>query len=336
MKKSLTVILLTLANALFAQSLVQVYNDGRLFYPENFFEKNGIATKSDISNLKKLTLGDGLLGTTYNGTAAVSTGIDFSWLLEKRKCYQQDFRLFIDTTQSQQSLTLAARVKSVSNPFFYKDSEGNAVRTVNFLGSAMDSYPFPFEIPNIQYWTDCEIKCIDKWGNLIYFTSTIALNNLQVQMLHPEFTDNTAKVFYWEINNYNTSGGCWGERKSLTNLNSSIGASIASNSCVSGIWIYPSLDSTNGRAVPVYKAVNSLDSTNYPKKGKGDNSSAENTKAGYKWVIWGDYVREVLSNPDNTVLCWRQTTSDGEEYNYAKIWRPVRIEFFGDFKEITK
>lgn len=336
MKKNLTVILLTLANALFAQSLVQVYNDGRLFYPENFFEKNGIATKSDISNLKKLTLGDGLLGTTYNGSSAVSTGIDFSWLMKKRKTYEQDFRLFIDTTQSQQSLTLVSKTKQAANPFYYKDSEGKAVRTVNSGGSAMGYYTSSFNIPNIQYWTDCEIKCIDKWGNLIYFTSTIALNNLQVQMLHPEFTDNTAKVFYWEINHYNTSGGCWGERKPLTNLNSSIGASIASNSCVSGIWIYPSLDSTNGRAVPAYKAVDSLDSTNYPKKGKGDNSSPDNTAAGYKWVIWGDYVREVLSNPENTVLCWRQTTSYGEKYYSAKIWRPVRIEFFGDFKEITK
>lgn len=272
--------------------------------------------------------------TDDSGALLVPSKVDF--YQKNVRVFQQDFRLFIDTTQSQQSLMLVSKTKTASNPFYYKDSEGKAVRTVNSGGSAMGYYTSSFNIPNIQYWTDCEIKCIDKWGNLIYFTSTIALNNLQVQMLHPELTDNTAKVFYWEINNYNTSGGCWGERKQLTNLNSSIGASIASNSCVSGIWIYPSLDSTNGRAVPVYKAVNSLDSTNYPKKGKGDNSSAENTKAGYKWVIWGDYAREVLSNPDNTVLCWRQTTSDGEEYNYAKIWRPVRIEFFGDFKEITK
>lgn len=272
--------------------------------------------------------------TDDSGALLVPSKADF--YQKNVRVFQQDFRLFIDTTQSQQSLTLIPKTKSVSNPFYYKDSEGKAVRTVNSRGSAMSYYSPSFEIPNIQYWTDCEIKCIDKWGNLIYFTSTIALDNRQVQMLHPEFTDNTAKVFYWEINNYNTSGGCWGERKQLTNLNSSIGASIASNSCVSGIWIYPSLDSTNGRAVPVYKGVNFLDSTNYPKKGKGDNSSAENTKAGYKWVIWGDYVREVLNNPENTVLCWRQTTYNGEEYNYAKIWRPVRIEFFGDFKEITK
>ena len=272
--------------------------------------------------------------TDDSGALLVPSKADF--YQKNVRVFQQDFRLFIDTTQSQQSMTLVSKTKTVANPFYYKDSAGKAVRTVSSSGAALGYYTASFNIPNIQYWTDCEIKCIDKWGNLVYFTSTIALDNAQVQMLHPELTDSTAKVFYWEINNYNTSGGCWGERHQLTNLNSSIGASIMSNSCVSGIWIYPSLDSTDGRAVPVYKAVDSLDTTNHPKKGLGDNSSAENTKAGYKWVIWGDYVREVLNNPDNTVLCWRQTTSYGEEYNYAKIWRPVRIEFFGDFKEITK
>lgn len=249
------------------------------------------------------------------------------------RVFQQDFRLFIDTTQSQQSQTLVAKTKTVSNPFYYKDSAGKAVRTVSSSGAALGYYTASFNIPNIQYWTDCEIKCIDKWGNLVYFTSTIALDNAQVQMLHPELTDSTAKVFFWEINGWNTAGGCWGERKQLTNLNSSIGGTIGSGVCISGIWIYPSLDSTAGRAVPVYKGVDWLDTTNYPRKGLGNNSSAENTKAGYKWVIWGDYVREVLSNPDNTVLCWRQTTSYGEEHNYNKIWRPVRIEYYGDFKE---
>ena len=272
MKKSLTVILLTLANALFAQSLVQVYNDGRLFYPENFFEKNGIATKSDISNLKKLTLGEGLLGTSYNGSAAVSTGIDISWLLQKRKSYQQDFRLFIDTQPSPDS---------------------------NYTSGKM------------QWWSDCEIKCIDKWGNLVYFTSTIALNNSQVAALHPQITDKTPKIYYWRGNLYNPAGGCWGIKGQLTNFNSSIGANGTYG--YSAIWIYPSLSSTETRTVPVYTGLGV--STN-------------------KQVVWGEYVRSVLNNPDNTILCWRQTTTQGELFNSRKLWRPVRIEFYGDFKEI--
>ena len=293
MKKTLTLFLLTLANALSAQSLVQVYNDGRLFYPENFFEKNGIATKSDISNLKKLTLGDGLLGTTYNGSAAVSTGIDFSWLLEKQKSYRQDFRLFIDT-----------------QPAPAKNSTPAALR----------------------WWTDTEIKGIDKWGNNGYFTTTIALNNSEVANMHPMITDKTPKIFYWRGDISNPAGGCWGVKGQLTNFNSSIGA-IGSYG-ITAIWIYPSIDSTEERAVPVYIGLNTLDKTNYPRKGKGNNSSAENLAAGYKWVVWGDYVRKFLSDPETTVLCWRQTTTEGEIFNSRKLWRPVKIEYYGDFKEV--
>ena len=202
------------------------------------------------------------------------------------KCFGQNFRLFIDTTPS--------------------------------VGSSSST--------KVYYWTDGEIKGTDKWNNLGLFTSTIALNNSQVMQLHPELTDKAPKIYFWETAYENAAGGCWGERKQLTNFNSSIGATKSSSACVSGIWIYPNLDSKEERAIPVYNGPNTLDIANYPKKGKGDNSNAANLSAGYKWVVWGDYVREFLSNPENTVLCWRQTTSVGETYNGNKVWRPVRIE----------
>lgn len=250
------------------------------------------------------------------------------------RVFRQDFRLFIDTTQSTRTNALLAKTKSVSNPFYYKDSEGKAVRTVNLVGATMGYYTSSFNVPDIQYWTDCEIKGTDKWNNLGYFTSTIALNNSEVAALHPLITDKTPKIYYWETAWQNSTGGCWGQRGQLTDFNYSIGSLRSSGSCVSAIWIYPSFDSKEQRAVPVYNGPNTLDTANYPKKGKGDNSGAANLAAGYKWVMWGDYVREFLSNPDNTILCWRQTTSYGETYNGYKIWRPVRVEFYGDFKEI--
>lgn len=181
------------------------------------------------------------------------------------KCFGRNFRLFIDTTPS--------------------------------VGSSSST--------KVYYWTDCEIKCIDKWGNLIYFTSTIALNNSQVMQLHPELTDKAPKIYFWQTAYENAAGGCWGERKLLTNFNSSIGAAKSSSACVSGIWIYPALDSTEKRTIPIFT-------------GAGVSTS--------KQVIWGEYVGEILSNPENTVLCWRQTTSVGETYNGNKVWRPVRLE----------
>lgn len=229
------------------------------------------------------------------------------------RVFRQDFRLFVDTTQSTRENGYTSKARSNTNVFYYKDASGKAVRTVNSSGNVMTTFSTYTYVQDVQYWTDCEIKVIDKWGNLVYFTSTIALNNLQVQMLHPELTDKTPKIYYWETAWQNSNGGCWGERKQLTNLNGSIGATVGSSYCVSGIWIYPALDSTEKRTIPVFT-------------GAGTYAN--------KQVVWGEYVRSVLDNPDNTVLCWRQTPTYGETYNGNKIWRPVRIEYYGNFKEI--
>ncbi len=213
----------------------------------------------------------------------------------KTRRFQQDFRIFVDTTQS--------------------------------VGQHNST--------TVQWWTDTEVKGADKWNNHIFFTTTIALNNGQVVGLHPTWLlDKTPKIYYWFNNTSNNAGGCWGERRQLTNFNSSIGA-VAGNYGITGIWIYPSLDSQEYRAVPVYKGPGVLDTTNYPKKGKGDNSSVSNLRAGWRWVKWGDYLREIFNNPDNTFIAWRQTKSTGEYYDGSeKLWRPIKIQYYGDFKEV--
>lgn len=188
------------------------------------------------------------------------------------RAFQQDFRIFVDTT-----------------PSVLNNDTSN----------------------NTAWWTDCEVKVIDKWGNLIYFTSTIALKKSQVLELHPQICDETPQVFAWLAVGSNSNGGCWGQRKELTDFKSTIGASIGS--AISGIWIYPSINSTKERTIPIYT---------------GANQSANES------VIWGEYIRSVFNNPDNTILVWRQTKAEGETYDGNKLWRPARLEYYGDFKEV--
>lgn len=66
------------------------------------------------------------------------------------------------------------------------------------------------------------------------------------------------------------------------------------NGAVTGIWIYPNLDGT----------------------------------------VNGKSIRSIFEDPENTILVWRLTLTSGEYYGGNKLWRPVRLEYFGDFKEI--
>lgn len=277
---------------------------------------------------------------TFNPTTSEIAQPQKAIFFEKNvRAFRQDVRLFIDTTPSPEDAYVVHsenRSYSQSNIFYYKDASGRSQRTVNATGATMTSYPVYYsdKYMVMRAWTDAEVKGIDKYGNLIYFTSTIGLKLADVRKLHPELIDETPTVYCWKNYTYNSAGGCWGAREKFTNFNSSIGATIGRYLAVSGIWIYPDYNSTTERAIPVYKATNSLDTTNYPKKGTGDNSSAANTAAGYKWVVWGKYLREIFQDGENTFVCWRQTTTTGEYFCSEKLWRPVRLEGYGDFKEV--
>lgn len=182
------------------------------------------------------------------------------------------------------------------------------VRCRSSQNALMPTYKTKDNVVNMRYWTDCELKVIDKWGNIIYFTSTINLNNAQVASLHPEITDNSPTIWYFGTYSYN---GCYGTKTQFTNFSSSIGATIGSTSTVSGIWIYPNLSSQATRRVP--------------------NWTGYNQQSGTKQVVWGQYIREVFENPNNTIIIWRQTTTQGELFNKKKLWRPVQITHYGDY-----
>lgn len=223
------------------------------------------------------------------------------------------------------ALALAAskspKSRAATRPFVYDTATNKAPSVdrlyrdfrfyVDTMETARQLSPASDNKCKIRHWTDCEIKVIDKFGNLVYFTTTVFLSNAQIAALHPMITDKTPRIFYWRSAYTNATNGCWGYRAEFTDFAKSIGSKVGNDS-VSAIWIYPSISSTEQRAVPIYTA-------------RGVFTT--------KTVVWGDYVRETLTNPDNTVLAWRQTTTEGEESaNGNKVWRPVRIEYFGNFK----
>lgn len=211
-----------------------------------------------------------------------------------------------DSTQFQNSNITA----NVNGTISYQDTVFNQgiVKTVTNVGGPLPTYTIKDNVMNLKYWTDCELKVIDKWGNIIYFTSTIKLNNAQVASLHPEITDKSPTIWYFGTYSYN---GCYGTKTQFTNFSSSIGATIGSTRTVSGIWIYPNLSSQATRQVP--------------------NWTGYNQQSGTKQVVWGQYIREVFENPNNTIIIWRQTTTQGELFSGKKLWRPVQITHYGDY-----
>ena len=217
----------------------------------------------------------------------------------------------IPTTYDPSQFSNSNITATIQGSITYEKQKGVGIGLVRSLSSRsadMPTYTINDNVMNLKYWTDCELKVIDKWGNIIYFTSTIKLNDAQVAGLHPEITDKSPTIWYFGTYSYN---GCYGTRTQFANFSSSIGATIGSSSTVSGIWIYPNLSSQATRRVP--------------------NWTGYNQQSGTKQVVWGQYIREIFENPNNTVIIWRQTTTQGELFNGKKLWRPVQITHYGDY-----
>ena len=168
----------------------------------------------------------------------------------------------------------------------------------------------------VYTWTDFELKVIDKWGNNIYFSSTIYLNSVSVVNGHTEIIDSTPKIFYFTVGDAENDR-CYGERREFANFNSSIGTELKTkNEYTSMIWLYPSINSTAKRSVK--------------------NWTAKGVYSGYRSVVWGEYIREIFTNPENLIIVWRQNLRFSEVCEYGgtsqKRWIPVQPVFYGDFK----
>ena len=182
-----------------------------------------------------------------------------------------------------------------------------------------------------NFWTDTEIKVINKNGDLLYFTTTINLGSDWVNSLHGSdvLYDKNPKISYWYATDYNNKGGCWGQKLEFyPEANNSIGSNLPSGNewhTVTAIWIIPSYNSTI--------SSNFTDTTAYEYYSTKYGSKAIKTR--------GDLIKMIFDDPDNTVLCWRQNLMNGETnsygyvYNntdtlaYSKLWRPCVLEPYG-------
>lgn len=93
--------------------------------------------------------------------------------------------------------------------------------------------------PTTFYWSDCEVKVLDKYGAEVYFFSTIKFNSSEVRTKNPEICDGEAVVYYYSSGESDAS--CARAKAKFTDFSSSIGATAATNfRRITGIQIYPS------------------------------------------------------------------------------------------------
>lgn len=232
----------------------------------------------------------------------------------------RDFYIFVDMAPSPQSTTSYYQANpSKTNDFYYRDASNALKRTVTSTGATKSTYIDADTRWDILWWTDFEIKVIDKYRNTLYFSSTIYLNSKSVVNGHKDIIDTGPTIYYLSDLFSNEPDTCFGAKTKFSNFNSSIGATVGSFGSsyrVSGVWFYPNLNSQTTINAPVYTGFNS-----YSKK---------------RSMKFGDYIREIFTNPENTIIVWRQTTSYGEQLSGGrKRWIVVQPTYYGDFKVKT-
>lgn len=142
-----------------------------------------------------------------------------------------------------------------------------------------------------QYWTDCELKVLDKDGNIIYFFSTIYFNSKQVQSLHGNDVNDSEAVVYYYVSGEGENA-CAKPKKRLTNFDSSIG--IIENA-YDGVTNAMADKKVRITAIQIYPSAK---------------------------------FRDVFLNPENSIIVWRQSPSYAEvDGKGDKLWRPALIQF---------
>lgn len=232
----------------------------------------------------------------------------------------RDFYIYVDMAPSPQSTTSYYQANpSKTNDFYYRDASNALKRTVTSSGATKSTYIDADTRWDILWWTDFEIKVIDKYRNTLYFSSTIYLNSKSVVNGHRDIIDTGPTIYYLSDLFSDEPDTCFGAKTKFSNFNSSIGATVGSFGSsykVSGVWFYPNLDSQTTINAPVYTGYNNYSQTRSMK--------------------FGDYIREIFTNPENTIIVWRQTTRFGEQLSGGrKRWIVVQPTYYGDFKVKT-
>lgn len=301
-----------------AVSTVSVDSNNKLVAPT--------ATEFFSKNAQSLSASNGISGTSYNATTATTWSIDTTWLLNFADKLYRNFYILIDMHPTLIKWnTVAGRTANfttyaTNNTFYYRDSSNQLQQTVTSSGATQATYNT--YIPAEFYPTDFELKVIDQYQNIVYYTTSIYLNTAEIASLHPEITDKSPTIYYFT--NKNSLSECYGVKTQFTDFDSYIGAYTASNATNAGgcfaVWVYPSLDDTtlcNGTArprIPMYTGYNTF-TQYYP----------DTTQ-------WGDYVRSVMENPNNTIIVWRKSATQSEQYlgTHPNVWRPVGLTYYGE------
>ncbi len=144
-----------------------------------------------------------------------------------------------------------------------------------------------------NYWSDCELKVLDKNGNIIYFFSTIAFTNKQVQALHDSKYNDTDAVVYYYVSGAGTNACVKPKKLFPKNLwNSSIGAT---ENATNGLENSVNDNKVRITAIQIYPSAK---------------------------------FRDVFLNPENSIMVWRQSTMIAEtDGQGGKLWRPALIQF---------
>lgn len=232
----------------------------------------------------------------------------------------RDFYIYVDMAPSPRSTNSYYQAHSTkTNDFYYRDASNALKRTVTSTGATKSTYIDTNTRWDILWWTDFEIKVVDKYRNTLYFSGTIYLNSQYVINGHSNIIDKSPTIYYLSDLFSDEPDTCFGAKTKFSNFNSSIGATVGSFGSsykVSGVWFYPNLDSQTTINAPVYTGFNSYSQTRSMK--------------------FGDYIREIFTNPENTIIVWRQTTSYGEQLSGGrKRWIVVQPTYYGDFKVKT-
>ena len=142
------------------------------------------------------------------------------------------------------------------------------------------------------YWSDCEVKVLDKNGKIVYFFSTIAFDNRQVQELHKaQINDFYATVYYY------VSGS-------------------GDNACVKPKKLFPSS-----------KWNSSIGAT---EKAYAGNTTANDNKVRITAIQIYPSKRflPLFLDPENSIMIWRQSVNAAEyDGKGGKLWRPAIVQF---------
>lgn len=203
---------------------------------------------------------------------------------------------------------------AATKPFIYDTTTGNSPSVNKIYRDFyiyVDMSPSPYS--DSKYCSDFEIKVIDQYRNTLYFSATFSLRYSTYVNGHSNITDSNPTIYYFSTSDSWDYNRCFGQRVKFSNYaNGSIGASLGSNTAT-GVWFYPSVNATDIVNVPVYTGFGKYSTTRRLKR--------------------GDYIREIFTDPNNTIIVWRQTTSKAELLpSGVKRWISILPTYYGDSK----